>query len=57
MFLKYSRETITTKPRFEVTKEIATSSRIRAINRVPEGFSRETVGKRLLILTNINYIN
>ena len=30
MFLKYSRETITTKPRFEVTKEIATSSRIRA---------------------------
>ena len=31
MFLKYSRETITTKPRFEVTKEIATSSRIRAI--------------------------
>ena len=31
MFLKYSRETITTKPRFEVTKEISTSSRIRAI--------------------------
>ena len=31
MFLWYSRETITTKPRFEVSKEISTSSRIRAI--------------------------
>jgi len=31
MFLQYSRETITTTPRFEVTKEISTSSRIRAI--------------------------